>query len=59
MSMSEKSLVKVSERHCRQKLESMGLCKHDVGVYPHLDVSLAYTHLFGGLAHTHYPTTSS
>ena len=47
MSMSEKSLVKVSERHCRQKLESMGLRKHDVGVYPHLDVSLAYTHLFG------------
>lgn len=47
MSMSEKSLVKVSERHCQQKLESMGLCKHDVGVYPHLDVSLAYTHLFG------------
>lgn len=46
-SVSEKPLVKVNERHCRQKLESTGLCKHGIGVYPHLDVSLAYTHLFG------------
>lgn len=43
----KQSWVKGSERHCRRRPASTGLRKHGVGVYPHLDVCLAYTHLFG------------